>query len=43
MPLFKFLRHRDLKDEIFNWAGRRDLNTVYAIFDQFKNVQNVML
>jgi len=36
MPLFKFLRHGDLKDEIFESTGRRDLNIKYTKFDQSK-------
>jgi len=35
MPLFKFLRHRDLKEN-FKSTGRRDLNIKYANFDQLK-------
>jgi len=36
MPLFKFLWHGDLKDEIFESMGRRDLNIEYTKFDQLK-------
>ena len=32
MPLFKFLRHGDLKEN-FESAGRRDLNIKYTNFD----------
>jgi len=36
MPLFKFLRHGDLKDKIFESTSRRDLNIKYTKFDQLK-------
>jgi len=32
MPIFKFLRHRDLKEN-FKSTGRRDLNIKYTNFD----------
>jgi len=32
MPLFKFLRHGDLKEN-FKSTGRRDLNIKYTNFD----------
>ena len=35
MPLFKFLRHGNLK-ESFKSTGRRDLNIKYTNFDQLK-------
>jgi len=35
MPLFKFLRHGDLKEN-FKSTGRRDLNIKYTNFDQLK-------
>ena len=38
MPLFKFLRHGDLKEN-FRSTGRRDLNIKYTNFD-FKMFMN---
>jgi len=38
MPLFKFLRHVDLKDEIFESTGQRDLNIEYTNFDQLERL-----
>jgi len=35
MPLFKFLRHGDLKEN-FKSTGQRDLNIKYTNFDQLK-------
>ena len=35
MPLFKFLRHGDLKDK-FKSTSRRDLNIKYTNFDYLK-------
>jgi len=35
MPLFKFLRHRDLTEN-FKSTGRRDLNIKYTNFDWMK-------
>jgi len=40
MPLFKFLRHGDLKEN-FKSTGRRDLNNKYTNFDW--NTENAML
>jgi len=36
MPLFKFLRHGDLKNEIFKSTGRTNLNIKYTNFDQLR-------